>query len=83
MNEKNSWYKIDNIDEIDSPSLIIYIDRVKENIRTLISMVDDVKRLRPHVKTHKTKEATLLLIESGINKFKWRNNCRSRNAWHL
>jgi D-serine deaminase-like pyridoxal phosphate-dependent protein len=56
MNEKkNSWYLINNI---------------KENIRVLKSMVDDIQRLRPHVKTHKTKEATLLLMEAGINKFK-------------
>jgi D-threonine aldolase len=70
MNEKDNWYSINNINEIDSPSMVIYIDRVKENIRILISMVDDVQRLRPHVKTHKTKEVTLLLMEDGINKFK-------------
>ena len=33
-------------------------------------MIDDVNRLRPHVKTHKTKEATLLMMDAGINKFK-------------
>ena len=33
-------------------------------------MIDDVQRLRPHVKTHKTKEASLLMMHSGINKFK-------------
>jgi D-serine deaminase-like pyridoxal phosphate-dependent protein len=33
-------------------------------------MIDDVQRLRPHIKTHKTKEATLLMMHSGINKFK-------------
>jgi D-serine deaminase-like pyridoxal phosphate-dependent protein len=29
-----------------------------------------VRRLRPHAKTHKSKEATQLLIEAGIQKFK-------------
>ena len=33
-------------------------------------MIDDVKRLRPHVKTHKSKEAALLLLDAGIFKFK-------------
>ncbi len=70
MNGKNNWYTINNINEIDSPALVVYIDRVKENISTLINMIDDVSRLRPHVKTHKIKEATLLLIEAGVNKFK-------------
>ena len=64
------WYRINNINEIDSPALVIYLDRVKENIVLLKSMIDDVQRLRPHVKTHKAKEAALLLMDAGINKFK-------------
>ena len=58
MNSKNEtleWYVINNIDTIDSPSLVIYYDRVVENIKLLTSMIDDVKRLRPHVNTHKYK----------------------------
>jgi D-serine deaminase-like pyridoxal phosphate-dependent protein len=74
MNKKDEnlekWYTINNIDTIDSPALIVYNERVAENIRTLISMIDDVKRLRPHVKTHKAKEAALLMLEAGISKFK-------------
>jgi D-serine deaminase-like pyridoxal phosphate-dependent protein len=68
--EKNEWYLFDEMSSIDSPALIIYIDRVKENIRTAKSMIDDVNRLRPHVKTNKSKEAVQLLIDSGIQKFK-------------
>lgn len=68
--EKNNWYQFDEMDRVDSPALIIYADRVKENIRTLISMIDDVGRLRPHVKTHKSKEVTELMIQAGIQKFK-------------
>jgi len=64
------WYHIKNINSIDSPALIIYAERVAENISKLKSMIDNVQRLRPHVKTHKTKEATLLMMQAGINKFK-------------
>ncbi len=67
---KNEWYHINDINKIDSPALVIYRERVLENISTLISMIGDVKRLRPHVKTHKTKEGVALLINAGINKFK-------------
>jgi len=67
---ESEWYHVKNINTIDSPALIIYEDRAAENIRMLISMIDDVKRLRPHVKTHKSKEAALLMIEAGIGKFK-------------
>lgn len=64
------WYRINNINEIDSPALVIFPARVKKNIALLISMINDVRRLRPHVKTNKTKEACLLLLEAGIYKFK-------------
>jgi len=68
--DTKTWYTIDNIEALDSPALVIYPERVKENIRLLKGMIDDVDRLRPHVKTHKTKEATLLMMEAGIRKFK-------------
>ncbi|MEP7377273.1 MAG: D-TA family PLP-dependent enzyme [Chitinophagaceae bacterium] len=64
------WYEISNIHEVDTPALVVYPDRVKKNIELLKSMIDDVNRLRPHVKTHKTKEAVLLQMAAGINKFK-------------
>ncbi|MGI8583166.1 MAG: D-TA family PLP-dependent enzyme [Chitinophagaceae bacterium] len=70
MDNLKDWYHTTNISEIDSPALVIYKDRVIQNINTAISMVDDVSKLRPHVKTHKTKEAAQLMIDAGINKFK-------------
>ena len=72
-NEHNTapaWYTISDVEKLDSPALVIYPERVKENIHLLKSMVDDPRRLRPHVKTHKTEEATRLLLEAGIQKFK-------------
>ena len=64
------WYYIDKADDVDSPALLIYLERVKHNIELAIAMVGDASRLRPHVKTHKTKEATLLMMQAGIMKFK-------------
>jgi len=64
------WYRIKNIDELDSPALVVYPDRVKANIATAISMIGDVHRLRPHIKTNKSAEATSLMIAAGITKFK-------------
>jgi D-serine deaminase-like pyridoxal phosphate-dependent protein len=65
-----NWYQIQNIDELDTPALVIFPERVQANIDTLISMIDDRGRLRPHAKTHKTKEATQLMLAAGITKFK-------------
>ncbi len=64
------WYLINNIERVDSPALVVYKSRVQQNIDTLVSMVDDIERLRPHVKTNKCKEATLLMMKAGITKFK-------------
>jgi D-serine deaminase-like pyridoxal phosphate-dependent protein len=66
----STWYSINNIDVLDSPALVIYPERVKQNIRTAIDMAGDVERLRPHIKTNKSAEATQLMIAAGINKFK-------------
>ncbi len=67
---QENWYRIENIDELDSPALVIYPERVQANIDTLKAMIDDPQRLRPHAKTHKNKEATQLMMAAGINKFK-------------
>ncbi|HTI61852.1 D-TA family PLP-dependent enzyme [Mucilaginibacter sp.] len=69
MSDSN-WYLINDIDKLDTPALVIYPERVKQNIGLLKSMIDDVSRLRPHVKTNKCREACSLMIEAGITKFK-------------
>ncbi len=66
----NNWYTIDNIDKLDTPALVVYPDRVQANINLLKTMIDDVARLRPHIKTYKNKEVTQLMLAAGINKFK-------------
>ena len=43
---------------------------VIQNVHMAIAMTGDADRLRPHVKTHKTKEAAQLMMDAGINKFK-------------
>ena len=58
-------------DTFESPGLIVYPNRVKRNIAKVLEMVNgDPNRLRPHIKTHKTKEVNDLFLAAGINKFK-------------
>jgi len=64
------WYTINDIANLDTPALVVYPDRVKQNIAALINMVSDVSRLRPHIKTNKSREATQLMMDAGISKFK-------------
>ena len=64
------WYKINNIDEVSSPSLLVYPDRIEANIKKLIDIAGGVDQLRPHVKTHKMSEIIKLQMRYGIYKFK-------------
>ncbi|QHS57313.1 D-TA family PLP-dependent enzyme [Mucilaginibacter sp. 14171R-50] len=66
----SEWYTINNVDKLDTPALVVYPDRVKYNIGLVKTMIDDVSRLRPHVKTHKSPDVSLLMIQAGITKFK-------------
>lgn len=66
----NEWYTISNVDELDTPALVVFPDRVRQNIKGVKSLIADVDRLRPHVKTHKSKEVCKMLMEEGIRKFK-------------
>jgi D-serine deaminase-like pyridoxal phosphate-dependent protein len=66
----DNWYHIEEVYSIDSPALIFYADRIKENVSLAKRMVGDPLRLRPHVKTHKTKEAAQIMMQEGILKFK-------------
>jgi D-serine deaminase-like pyridoxal phosphate-dependent protein len=60
-----------DIDRIDSPALIVFEEIITGNIRNAIEMADfDVSRLRPHVKTNKTREICELMLHEGITKFK-------------
>lgn len=63
-------YQMSETDKIDSPALVVFPELVKKNIDHLVSMADDVNRLRPHIKTHKTAEGIQLMMKAGISKFK-------------
>jgi D-serine deaminase-like pyridoxal phosphate-dependent protein len=65
-----SWYKIDNPEDVFSPALLVYPDRVEKNIRKMIEIAGDAASLRPHVKTHKMAPVVKLQMNLGINKFK-------------
>jgi D-threonine aldolase len=63
-------YKIHNINELDTPVLVVYPERVQSNIETAIGMVGDAKRLRPHIKTHKSLVVAQMMLAAGITQFK-------------
>jgi D-serine deaminase-like pyridoxal phosphate-dependent protein len=65
-----NWFDVTNLDEVESPALLIYPGRVEENIRRMVTLAGHPSRLRPHAKTHKLAQVTAMEIRAGINKFK-------------
>lgn len=65
-----SWFEIKNINGLDSPALVVFPERVKQNIQLAIDMIGDVSRLRPHIKTNKSPDVAMLMLNAGITKFK-------------
>jgi D-threonine aldolase len=64
------WYAVDDAADIPSPSLLVYPDRVERNIRHLVDIVGDVRRLRPHIKTTKMPDVVRMHLDQGIIRFK-------------
>ena len=71
MNHNSTeWHRVANIDEVASPALLVYPDRIEANVRRMIAIAGGVARLCPHVKTHKLPEVVRLQQALGIDKFK-------------
>ena len=68
--ERENWYVLENTNDLISPSLLVYPDRIERNIQLMVQMIGDPKRLRPHIKTHKTAEIIQMQMDHGIEKFK-------------
>lgn len=60
----------DVLSNIHSPSMIVFADRVRENINRIIKVAGNANRLRPHCKTHKMAAVVGLLLERRILKHK-------------
>lgn len=64
------WYRPENEASVFTPAVLVFPDRIEENIRRMIDLAGDVQRLRPHVKTHKIAEVISLQVQMGITRFK-------------
>ncbi|MBM4070566.1 MAG: D-TA family PLP-dependent enzyme [Planctomycetes bacterium] len=63
-------YELKDPTQVLSPSLLFYKDLIQANLRRMIDIAGSVERLRPHIKTHKTREIVGLAMDMGIRKFK-------------
>jgi D-threonine aldolase len=63
-------YAIRDTTTIFSPALIFYKELIQRNIARTVEIAGDPSRLRPHVKTHKTREIVQMERQAGITKHK-------------
>jgi len=66
----DQWFEISNADDLLSPALLFYPDRINTNIDRMISIAGSAERLRPHTKTYKCREIIEMQLAQGIRKFK-------------
>jgi D-serine deaminase-like pyridoxal phosphate-dependent protein len=66
----NPEYLITDTSAIYTPALIFYKDIIRRNIMQAISVAGGAERLRPHIKTHKTREVIRMEMDAGIRKHK-------------
>jgi D-threonine aldolase len=57
-------------DEVLSPSLLFGWAGIQANLERMLAIAGSPTRLRPHMKTHKTREITQLYMDAGITKHK-------------
>lgn len=63
-------YRLRDPSKLFSPSLIFYKDLIQHNIQRMIARAGSPARLRPHVKTHKTREIVRMQMKAGITRHK-------------
>src|SRR6202049_717581 len=63
-------YRLHHTSSVLSPGLLFYKDLIRRNIARRIEIAGGPQKLRPHVKTHKTREIIRMELDAGIDKHK-------------
>jgi D-serine deaminase-like pyridoxal phosphate-dependent protein len=66
----NPLYNVRDTSSVFTPGLLFYKELIRRNIARAVEMAGSPARLRPHVKTHKTREIVRMELEAGITKHK-------------
>jgi D-serine deaminase-like pyridoxal phosphate-dependent protein len=73
-------YRVDTADML-TPALLIYEDRVRENIRRMLALLEGKpERWRPHLKTVKLEAIAKLLVQAGVTSAKCATTLELRMA---
>ncbi|MBL8810523.1 MAG: D-TA family PLP-dependent enzyme [Planctomycetaceae bacterium] len=61
---------VSELQRLNSPSLVIFRQRLIDNLQSMLTVAKSPSRLRPHCKTHKMDQIIRLWIERGVTKHK-------------
>ena len=64
------WMRLADPSAVPSPALLVFPDRIEENLRRMIALAGGPERLRPHLKTHKLPQLIALQARLGITRCK-------------
>ena len=63
-------FALANPDAVRSPSLLIYRAALQRNIDRVLGIAGDADRVRPHIKTHKSRAVLAMQRKAGMTRFK-------------
>jgi D-threonine aldolase len=63
-------YVLEDESAVFSPALLFYKDLIRHNLGHALAIAGGPERLRPHIKTHKTREIVKIELAAGITKHK-------------
>ncbi|MEO0570054.1 MAG: D-TA family PLP-dependent enzyme [Bacteroidota bacterium] len=68
--ETHNWYEVEGVENINTPCLLVFPERIEYNIKEMLRIAGTPERLRPHVKTYKMAEVIQMQRKHGIEAFK-------------
>ncbi|MFL5241611.1 MAG: D-TA family PLP-dependent enzyme [Gemmataceae bacterium] len=63
-------YTLADPSSVFSPALLFYRDLIQRNLARALAIAGSPDRLRPHAKTHKTREIVRMALDAGVAKHK-------------
>jgi len=70
LDSMDAPYYVKDVDRLLSPSLVLFLPLVRDNLDNMLRIAGSSERLRPHCKTHKMAEMVALKRKLGIDKHK-------------
>ena len=75
-------YRLADPSQVPSPALLFFKESIRHNLSRLLQRAHGPERLRPHCKTHKTRQIIRMMLDAGIAKHSSARRSRRRRCSH-